>query len=208
MQILSADLLPWERQVGELSHWFQRFDKYAKPLGAEFITRRAYFLYRADNATDPEVLSENALPIWNLMAEEWQWAERAKEFATFESFQLQTLWRKRRMSLLEEDYTMAHQLREYAADALAQLKVFSTVRSVTDPVTGQITIIKRVNFRPVEVAQMAKIGSELGRLAVELPTQIIEGGGPEVGIYLPSLVPASTAVPEPATVIATNEIGI
>lgn len=196
MLALDADRLPWERQIDEPGHWFQRFDKYAKPLGAEFTPRRAYFLYRAEFAGDQAVAGENALPLWELSAGEWLWLKRAKEFASFESFQLQQQWNKRRMHLLEEDYKMSNALRTYAKSSLEQLQLFTKVKSVTDPITGTITIVKRINFRPAELAQMAKIGSELGRLSVDLPTQITENTGPEVGIYLPSIAPDAN-LPEP-----------
>ena len=171
---------PWEQQPDELPHWFQRFDKYARSLGKEFTVERAYRLYRTDNRD----VSSDGLSLWRDYAIQYDWQRRAAEWADNEAFLRIRTWEERRQKLAEADWDSGHEMRAKALEFLGEIAASKESRRFTDQ-KGQIVVVKKVTVTAAQVAQLAKVGSDLQRLSVGEPTQNVNVKHEGVGIYLP-----------------------
>lgn len=102
---------PWERQAGEPSKWFARFDSYYLPLGADRTLEAAYRAWRADQPQKGAELStvKQKRPSqvwyrvfadwgWRLRAEAWDKAERKKRLEQEEKERLE--WQEKRRQLM------------------------------------------------------------------------------------------------------------
>lgn len=75
---------PWERQPGEPGMWFNRFDKYYRPLGPDRNLLRAFNFYERmkKGMTEEEYYPDHKRSgygaTWRNRAKEWAWVERAE----------------------------------------------------------------------------------------------------------------------------------
>lgn len=172
----------WEKLPDENDLWFSRFDKYARPQGREYSLRTAYMLWRLDQ---PESHDLEAYVLWKNAEVQYEWSKRAGEWDIFNTSFLKYQWNKRKMDLLERDWSNGGSLREMGEKFLKILPTLIEESRVE--VDGETIVVKKVNLRPGELSQLLKIGSELQRLAVNEPTSINSEIGSEktVRLYLP-----------------------
>lgn len=171
----------WDQQPDEPLKWFELFDKYARPLGADYSLRRTLRLFihdRPKEAYDAD--------LWRAMSLKWDWASRAKDWAKEDMQERQRIWQKRREALFDADWETGSNLRKVASDFLEQIKMHKEIARGFSEEDGTETITLAVNITPGELARLMKTASELQRLGVGEPTSIQGNANPGVGVYLPS----------------------
>lgn len=171
----------WDQQPGEPDYWFGIFDKFARPLGAEYSLRRALRMFIFDN---PKAAYDGDL--WRSTSLRWNWSQRAKDWAREDVTDRQRVWKKRREELFDADWETGSTLRKVAGEFLEQIKLHKEVSRGFSEEDGAETITLAVNITPGELARLMKTASELQRLGVGEPTTIAGNAQPGVGIYLPS----------------------
>lgn len=167
--------LPWERQENEPRHWFDRFDRYAKSLGAEYSVKRAYSLFLADNPDNKDQTSQEALALWAQNAGLYEWAARASAWADEERAVTAAMWRRRKVDLLEKDWQQGERLRGLAQSLIEK---FVNELNSNDP---------QIKLNLSQIATAAKVASDLSRLAAAEPTSIAGKANLKTNLYLPTI---------------------
>jgi len=121
------------------------------------------------------------------------WKDRAEVWDAHILVQESLEWGERRKTLRAQDWTLGEELRERAQQLLAQMPRFFRTQTQThmgaDGVQHEVTVVEML-IRPHEIIAMAKVASELQRLASGEPTSrpdITTGGQPigRVAVVLP-----------------------
>jgi len=193
----------WEKQPDEPQHWFERFNQYARPLGVDYTTKRAYSIYRIEMGRKGVVTvqSDDLYNVWLGAAAQWQWEVRAREWANEDRKTYELMWQIRRRELLENDWSSASNLRDFAGDVLKRMIIHEVVGEDEE---GNKLI--KVAVKPGELAVMMRAASDLQRLSVGEPTTLSGSAQASVSIYLPSNdKPADVAPETDKTVGGSNE---
>lgn len=162
------DQIPWERLPDEPELWFSRFAKYARRLGYEYTPQRAFRMFALDMKG---AASAEAVSVWVKYAEQWQWAERAREWAEWEMFDGERKWQERRAEVREQDFQVSTTLRGVAAAIIGRAPDFvKTSRTETVDDKGQKVIIIRQELKLDVAVRALETASKIARLSAELET--------------------------------------
>ena len=154
---------PWDQLPLEPDKWFERFLEYARPLGYDYLLRRAFGAWRAQlletNAaiTDLELETERAG--WEFHAERWLWAKRAEMWAKAESRATVRRWTERRKQLAESDWGAGAELRALAGDLLELVPKF-LVEGLKE-IDGQQVFAVRLAVTPDQLGRLVQTASAL-----------------------------------------------
>lgn len=174
----------WDRQPGELILWFGRFEAF-RLLGTERTIEDAW------RTKCPEVAKRRKRPgsAWFKASAKWRWKERAEAWDEAERRRHEEEWRARAEEVRKLDFEAGARLRERAGQLVEQMsRFFERHEALADdpnkPGTQMKVVTVRMAARPGEIAQMAKIASELQRLATGQPTEhvVVDDA---VTIYMP-----------------------
>lgn len=179
---MSQDTQPlaWEQLPQEPQDLYNKFCEFARPLGSDYTTRRAYIIYRHELEAKG-IVDIDTFGLWALYATQYAWEERA--YAWFEDSQkmYEALFLKRRLELADSDWETGKELRDFAHRSLRLMTLSET--------TGRDengNNLMRVSVKPGELAGLVRAATELQRLSVGEPTIINGIGESGVAIYLPS----------------------
>jgi hypothetical protein len=167
----------WDRQLGELALWFGRFEAF-RLLGTE---RTIEDTWRSKSL---EVTKRRKRPgsAWYKAALKWKWIERAEAWDAAEKARIDKEWEARRVALKDADYELGQKMRALAQRLISMMPNFLDSKESFEPDPrnpGQSmrVLTLKMKTRPSDAAQMAKVASELQRLAAGEPTQIGEQQG-------------------------------
>jgi hypothetical protein len=173
-------IYPWTQLKDEPDTWYNRFWKFARPLGPEYTIQKAFTLFRLESIRQRIDTSEESIQLWASVAKEWFWGARAKQWDEDDRLQTQILWQERKQELLEEDWLLGGKLRKVVSRALED---FETKVEVLTQANGDKLV--KLSVPLSHLAQASRAGSELQRLAANAPTAITEIRAPQ--IYLPAV---------------------
>jgi hypothetical protein len=165
----------WYQTKDEPDLWYGRFYKYARPLGTEYTIQKAFTLYRLDAMRTKTDTSTESAPVWSTIATQWNWEQRAKQWAEDDRLDTEIRWKARKLELLEEDWNLGGRLRKIVVRALEDI---SEACEVDD---GEV----KLKIPLSHISQAARASSELQRLAADAPTVITKTLTPQV--YLPQV---------------------
>lgn len=170
--------VPWSRLKNEPELWYGRFVKYAKPFGYEYTTARAYRLFQFDQSRLlTTTLETDALVFWEKEAERWEWEKRTKYSADEEAVVTETIWRQRQLELLERDWQLGDNLREIGERVIKQY--LSHIEATEPGAKPKVSLQHLVSA--------VKLASDVQRLTLEMPTEIVEQRKKQVVMYLPEV---------------------
>jgi len=170
----------WDRRPEEPLEWFNRFDKYGRTLGAEFSTKHAFLLWRLDQHKKGVVVAGGDLIIWAETAAKWGWDLRAKAWAEYDRTLRTVTWHQRRQQLMEDDWSDGNSLRAVGKEFLKALQVYTEMGE--DEEGNRIV---KININPAQLPQLFRAATELQRLGLGEPTEIVQHQSPQ--IYLPEI---------------------
>jgi hypothetical protein len=169
----------WDRQPGELALWFGRFERF-RLMGTERTVEGLFRLVKQEqNLTKPY---RGRPSHWHEAAKKWHWRERAEAWDAAEKARVDKEWEQRRVALKDADYELGQKMRTLAARLISMMPNFLDSKESFEPDPrnpGQSmrVLTLKMRTRPSDAAQMAKVASELQRLAAGEPTQIGEQQG-------------------------------
>ena len=158
----------WERLPNEPDEWFDRFDRYARPLGAEYTLPRAFRLWAREHQFEQGTAM---VQMWHSAAAEWNWAQRASAWSEQDRHEQKKKWDARRDEIREEDFAAATTLRRLVAAALTQAPDFIQTRREEVMVEGkkQIVVIKELKL--ADVIKALEAANKVARLSAEMNTE-------------------------------------
>jgi hypothetical protein len=179
----------YDKQKGEPQFWYGRFETY-RLLGTERTIEDAW------RTKCPEVAKRRKRPgsAWYVASKTWDWIKRAEAWDASEKARVDKEWELRRVALKDADYELGQKMRTLAARLISMMPNFLDSKESFEPDPrnpGQSmrVLTLKMRTRPSDAAQMAKVASELQRLAAGMSSENVDvtSGGEKVGVivYLP-----------------------
>jgi len=150
---MTEDRTSWDRIQGEPSAWFDRFDRFYRPLGAERSIEKAFKAFLTSKGKP--LGKRRPGQLWYDKAREWKWAERAEAWDAAEraerlkkEVQLKDEWQENRRKLLITSYRKI-------AEAVLNLKPGEAKFYETMTAVKMILEQNRLEFGlPTEITQL------------------------------------------------------
>lgn len=154
---LATDRELWERQPGEGNKSWVSFCAYRDMPPGERSMAAAFRIY-VERPT-----ARQANDNWWALRKQWHWAERVVAYDRH----MDDLYRKeleaRRIQARVETADLGQAMRQKAMEAVAELKAITTTVRKVD---GKRVRVVRSSLSPGQIAQLAKVGVKLERLAL------------------------------------------
>lgn len=136
-------LNPWDRMPNEPAIWFDRFDKYYRPLGPGRSLSEAYYIYYEEQHGErPE--RPGFAPAWGVQAKEWNWLERAEAWDA----------EIRRERLEQEKQTIREMTDRHVRQSIAVSKL--AMETLLDKGFKDVNVALRAWKQAVEVERSAR----------------------------------------------------
>lgn len=175
---------PWMQRPDEKDLWYYRFRDYLL-LGPERTLTEIANKWRKSKGKKSSKQSPGA---WYTYKRQYEWDERASLFDKAVSEIENNIWALRQTEIMNREWGMANDLFKRFEKMLA----FPLEEITRDTIQQNGKVINRTIIKPVKwshstMIQVAKAVSEMGRLAVGMPTEhTLQEGEQQVRFYIPS----------------------
>ena len=159
----------WDRQPGEPTLWWGRFDRY-RALGTERTVTTVYNEWRR-SVDKPERQKPDHR--WYGASQRWHWPERAAAWDAHQHDLAMRQWEERAAELRGREWQAAQALLEKAEQMLKfpLVSVRHEDEIGPDGRPTAVTVLEPGDWRVVDAARMAEVASKLARLAAEMETE-------------------------------------
>jgi hypothetical protein len=181
----NPDNAPWMQREDEADLWYGRFKDFVFQGPSRSVLQCVQKWRREKNKNE-----RNSIPqSWTDAKRRNDWLNRASLFDQAVDEIKNDVWSVRQAEIVDRDWEMAEELHERFKKMLAfplQVVTKDTKKQGTNVI--ERTIIRPANWSQSTMIRIARAASELGRLAVGMPTEHTERSGDEekVIIYIPA----------------------
>ena len=173
----------WEQQQGESTLWFGRFHAYML-LGSERSVLAAYTVHRRQQYEEtarespkqpgPFKAPSSAPSSWKSASKAWAWEVRADHWDAEQRRKAEEQWAERQEELRRDEWETSRLLLKRAKDLLAMPLFEREVEDVQGPDgIRRITTLTPAGWRQADINRFAKMASDLGRRATEMPSDYL-----------------------------------
>ena len=162
---LAADRDAWDRQPFESDKQWEAFRTYRDMDPMDRSLKGAYAAKH-----DREIGSSMPSHTYQNWAVKYDWRERTELYDTFMDQTISTALMLRRYRARYETAKVGQALREKAAEALEALQ--TTVMVSMKQEDGSVKLVKRSALTPLQISNLASVGTKLERLALGDPTDV------------------------------------
>lgn len=158
--------------------WFQRFIMY-RDIGTDRTLLGTFNLHKRQEGNYQGDKHGNATSLpgsWTKATKKWQWVERARAYDDFLHHQRERERDKRRKELEDLEWTSALKMFDKTTKMLDWPLAD---REVEDPESGDKVLVKAAGWSQGTVPNMIKAASQLGRMALSMPTTGPNGLDPD-----------------------------